>query len=89
MPLGLNPKAGSAQGKKKMKIGVQILASVAACATFLPTAFYSLSQSTNETKSPVENAVLRTEGPTPGVRLTSGLMVCDEELYNGRWVSRY
>src|ERR1700678_1243159 len=72
-----------------MKIGVRVLASVAAWATFLPTAFYSLSQSTNETKSSVENAVLRTEGARPGVRLTSGLMVCDEELYNGRWVNRY
>lgn len=28
-------------------------------------------------------------GPTPGVRFTSGLMVCDEELYAGRWVNRY
>jgi alpha-galactosidase len=28
-------------------------------------------------------------GSNPGVRLTSGLMVCDEELYNGRWVNRY
>ncbi len=35
-----------------------------------------------------DNANIRS-GPTPGVRFTSGLMVCDEELYNGRWVNRY
>ncbi len=34
------------------------------------------------------NAVIRTT-PNPGLRLSSGLMVCDEELYNGRWVNRY
>jgi alpha-galactosidase len=28
-------------------------------------------------------------GPVPGVRFSSGLTVCDEELRNGRWVSRY
>jgi alpha-galactosidase len=28
-------------------------------------------------------------GQFPGVRFTSGLTVCDEELRNGRWVSRY
>ncbi len=67
-----------------MKIGV--LACLAAGATFLPTAFYSLSQSTT---SPVENAVIRSGGAVPGMRLTSGLMVCDEELYKGRWVNRY
>ena len=33
-------------------------------------------------------AFIRT-GPFPGIRLTSGLTVCDEELRNGRWVSRY
>jgi alpha-galactosidase len=34
------------------------------------------------------NASIRTT-PNPSTRLTSGLMVCDEELYNGRWVNRY
>lgn len=34
------------------------------------------------------SAYLRT-GQFPGVRLNSGLTVCDEELLNGRWVSRY
>ncbi len=34
------------------------------------------------------NAVVRTT-PNPGIRFSSGLMVCDEELYNGRWVNRY
>jgi alpha-galactosidase len=33
-------------------------------------------------------ALIRT-GPVPGVRLSSGLTVCDEELRHGRWVSRY
>jgi alpha-galactosidase len=34
------------------------------------------------------SALVRT-GQFPGVRFTSGLAVCDEELRNGRWVSRY
>lgn len=34
------------------------------------------------------SAFLRT-GQFPGVRFNSGLTVCDEELRNGRWVSRY
>ena len=34
------------------------------------------------------SAFIRT-GPFPGVRFHSGLTVCDEELRNGRWVSRY
>jgi alpha-galactosidase len=33
-------------------------------------------------------AVVRS-GPEPGIRLTSGLSVCDEALRNGHWVSRY
>src|ERR1700678_4049144 len=34
------------------------------------------------------SAFIRT-GQFPGVRFTSGLTVCDEDLRNGRWVSRY
>src|SRR5579862_4033399 len=34
------------------------------------------------------SAFIRT-GQFPSVRLSSGLTVCDEELRNGRWVSRY
>jgi alpha-galactosidase len=34
------------------------------------------------------SAVIRT-GAFPGVRFSSGLTVCDEELRNGRWVNRY
>ncbi len=33
-------------------------------------------------------AVIRT-GPEFGVRLSSGLSVCDEALRGGHWVSRY
>ncbi len=36
----------------------------------------------------VQDFSVRT-GATPGVRLSSGLMVCDEELFQGRWVNRY
>jgi hypothetical protein len=36
----------------------------------------------------LRSAYLRT-GQFPGVRFSSGLTVCDEELRNGRWVSRY
>lgn len=69
-----------------MKIGVRHLTSLAVCATFLTSAFSLWGQSTT---NPVENAVIRTSTSAPGVRMTSGLMVCDEELYNGRWVNRY
>jgi alpha-galactosidase len=73
-----------------MKIGVRALAYLVVCTSFLPTAFYSVGQPASEAASKTfENAVLRTEGTSPGMRLTSGLMVCDEELYNGRWVNRY
>ena len=73
-----------------MKIGVRVLAYLVACTSFLPTAFYSVGQPASEAASKTfENAVLRTGGASPGMRLTSGLMVCDEELYNGRWVNRY
>jgi alpha-galactosidase len=34
------------------------------------------------------SAFVRT-GTVPGVRFSSGLTLCDEELRNGRWVSRY
>ena len=34
------------------------------------------------------NAAIR-PSPQPTVRLTSGFMLCDEELYRGRWVNRY
>jgi len=27
--------------------------------------------------------------PLPGIRFTSGLTICDEALWNGRWVTRY
>jgi alpha-galactosidase len=37
---------------------------------------------------PYRNATIRS-GPFPGVRFSSGLTVCDEELRNGRWLSRY
>jgi alpha-galactosidase len=68
-----------------MTISVRSLVYLASCVTLLPTASSSWGQST----SPVENAVIRSGPATPGMRLTSGLMVCDEELYNGRWVNRY
>lgn len=34
------------------------------------------------------NAVIQSS-PTPTVRFSSGFMLCDEELYSGRWVNRY
>ena len=68
-----------------MTISVRSLVYLAAFITLLPTAFSSWGQSS----SPVENAAIRSGGAIPGMRLTSGLMVCDEELYNGRWVNRY
>src|SRR5260370_42008450 len=33
-------------------------------------------------------AVIR-QKPYPGIRFSSGLAVCDEELRDGRWLSRY
>jgi alpha-galactosidase len=40
------------------------------------------------TEQGARSAVIRT-GQFPGVRFSSGLTVCDEELRNGRWLSRY
>lgn len=40
------------------------------------------------TQPSFHSAVIRT-GLIPGIRFSSGLTVCDEELRNGRWVSRY
>lgn len=57
---------------------------LAALAILLP----SLHSQSQPTESPVANSVVRS-GAAPGVRFTSGLMVCDEELYAGRWVNRY
>ncbi|MBZ5596675.1 MAG: alpha-galactosidase [Acidobacteriia bacterium] len=34
------------------------------------------------------NVAIR-QAPHPGARFSSGFMLCDEELYNGRWVNRY
>jgi alpha-galactosidase len=57
---------------------------LAACASLLS----ALLASGQATKAPYETAVIRTEG-NPSIRFTSGLMVCDEELFQGRWVNRY
>src|ERR1700689_3028263 len=76
--------SGRDERKKKMKSEICRLAYLAAFATLLSTARL-WSQSAID---PVENAFIRSE-PTPGVRFMSGLMICDEELYNGRWVNRY
>ena len=51
---------------------------------FLPT--HSAGAQSNS--EPYRDAIIRTSG-NPGIRFSSGLMVCDEELYNGRWVNRY
>jgi hypothetical protein len=54
--------------------------------------FISLAPSSlfgvQQTLPPYRSAVIRT-APFPGVRLSSGLTICDEELRNGRFVSRY
>jgi alpha-galactosidase len=68
-----------------MKISIRSLAKLAVFATFFPAALSLWSQST----SPVQNAIIRNSPSAPGMRLTSGLMVCDEEFYSGRWVNRY
>ena len=62
---------------------------VVICAVFcaLPLLHASLFAATSPEPGP-RSAVVRS-GPIPGVRFSSGLTVCDEELRNGRWVSRY
>ena len=57
---------------------------MAVLAILLP-ALHAWSQST---QGPITDAFVRS-GAAPGVRFTSGLMVCDEELFAGRWVNRY
>jgi alpha-galactosidase len=49
---------------------------------------HSLLYAAVESEHGPRSAIIRT-GNFPGVRLNSGLTVCDEELRNGRWVSRY
>jgi alpha-galactosidase len=49
---------------------------------------FSISSRAQPSTGKYWNVLIRTS-PVPGVRFTSGLMVCDEELYNGRWVNRY
>ena len=49
---------------------------------------HSLLFAAVQTEPGPRSAFFRT-GEFPGVRFTSGLTVCDEELRNGRWVSRY
>ncbi len=51
---------------------------------FLPSFLFAAPPSA----VPYRAAVIRTT-PFPGVRLSSGLTVCDEELRNGRWLTRY
>jgi alpha-galactosidase len=49
---------------------------------------HSLLFAAVQTEPGPRSAFFRT-GEFPGVRFTSGLTVCDEELRNGRWVSRH
>ena len=49
----------------------------------LPSLFAAIT-----TEQGPRSAFVRT-GQFPGIRFNSGLTVCDEELRNGRWVSRY
>ncbi len=49
---------------------------------------HTLSFAAVTAESGPRSAFIRS-GQFPGVRFTSGLTVCDEELRNGRWVSRY
>src|SRR5579862_5737190 len=48
----------------------------------------TLAFSASATQPGPRSALVRT-GLNPGIRFNSGLTVCDEELRNGRWVSRY
>jgi len=64
---------------------VTIACSRAAVCLFL--ILHSSHLSASSQTSP-RSAYLRT-GQFPGVRFNSGLTVCDEELLNGRWISRY
>jgi alpha-galactosidase len=60
-----------------------------AVATFLAFLFLnSLACAAVMAESGPRSALIRT-GSFPGVRFSSGLTICDEELRNGRWVSRY
>ncbi len=54
----------------------------------LAICFPALHAWSQSPQGPVSGAFVRSEG-APGVRFTSGLMVCDEELFAGRWVNRY
>src|SRR5271169_5974381 len=61
---------------------------VGICASFCSALPHSFLFAAVTPENGPRSAVVRT-GTIPGVRFSSGLTVCDEELRNGRWVSRY
>jgi alpha-galactosidase len=61
----------------------------AACAAAFVILISGLSVKGQAASSQLTNVAIRSESAAPGMRLTSGLMVCDEQLYAGRWVNRY
>ncbi|MGC2171446.1 MAG: alpha-galactosidase, partial [Candidatus Sulfotelmatobacter sp.] len=60
------------------------IVAVFCCLLFLHCLLFAATTSEQGPRS----AVIRA-GQFPGVRFSSGLTVCDEELRNGRWVNRY
>src|SRR5579872_6416950 len=55
---------------------------------FLISSFHTFVFAANTPDKPFAAAVIRA-GKYPGVRMMSGLTVCEEELRNGRLISRY
>jgi alpha-galactosidase len=57
-------------------------------ALYFLSCFSALSFAAAAPDSGPRSAIIRS-GANPGVRFSSGLTICDEELRNGRWVNRF
>jgi alpha-galactosidase len=84
--VAMEPVERNVNARSKRRTGASFASSIAAFGycLLLHSALYAAVATAQAPRS----AVVRT-GQFPGVRFTSGLTVCDEELRNGRWVSRY
>jgi len=71
-------------GKSRNWMSLASIRAVPYCLFFLHSVLFAAAAPGLSPRS----AVIRT-GPIPGVRFSSGLTICDEELRHGRWVSRY
>jgi alpha-galactosidase len=86
---GANRNMKSSGGTIRRPSDTRIWASLLAIFSSFCLASTALCVFAEATQGDGPRAALVRTGPIPGVRFSSGLTVCDEELRSGRWVSRY